>query len=154
MDDGNRAALMYGFPALFIGSFGSLDGIRLALNHLAKAIESDPTESIWYYTRAEFLGQLERGERLIDKMPSDEEFQLLEKASEIEDAAIYSSLAGTRYQQSAKELTRPVRILGSRCKDDDVKIRELNEKSYKLYWYVLNLNGCGQLCPCLSRIVF
>lgn len=133
MNNKNKVALLYGLPALFIGSFGSLDGIRLAMSYLSEAIENDPTESIWYYTRAEFIGQLERGERLIDKMPSDEEFRLLEKALEMKRAAIYTSLAGNLYFQSAKELTRPVRVLGSRCKGDSLKIRLFNEKSYKLY---------------------
>lgn len=134
MNRRNRVALQFGFPALFTGSFGSLDGIKLALGYLSKAIESDPTESIWYYTRAEFLGQLDRGERLIDKMPRDEEVELVEKAIQLRRAPIYMSLAGNMYRQSAKELSQPVRVLASRCKGDEFKIKQFNELSYKLYW--------------------
>lgn len=138
MDSRNSVALRYGFPALFVRNFDTTDGIRLAVKYLRKAIEADSTEPLWYYSRAEFMIELERGERLIDKMPSDEAFLLLEKALELRKTALYLSLAGNLYRQSAKELSRPIRILGNRCQDDDSKIREFNRKSCEFYRLVLN----------------
>lgn len=129
MNVDNRTAVQHGFPGFFIGAYSG-DGLNLALKYLSKAIEENPTESIWYYTKADYMVEMERSERLVVKMPSDEEFKLLEKALQIKSAAIYTSYLAALYRQCSKELNR--RILFSRHKNE-ARTKELNEKSYKLY---------------------
>ena len=131
MDKSNQTAVRYGFPGLFMGKY-DVAGKEYALNLLAKAIDNDPGESSWYYARALFLGEVFSAGRVIDKMPSDEEFELLDKALGIEKNAMYTSHCAALYRQSAKELTRPVRVRACRL-EDPLKIHSLNEKSARLY---------------------
>ena len=129
MNISNRTAVRYGFPALFMANF-DVDGLNVALDYSTKAIEENPIESIWYYIKGDCIGQLGRAERLVVKMPSDEELELLEKALEIKRTAIYTSYSAALYRQCSKELNR--RILTNRFKNE-TKIKELNEKSWNLY---------------------
>lgn len=130
MNSKSRAALN-GFRATFYAEYG-IYGSRAAIAYAARAIEMDAEESLWYFLKGKLLGRVRHVEKPFD-IPSPEELDALETASEKETKAAYAIFTAQVYRETASRAF--IKHSNERTLHPNLKkmIDTMNTKSYQLY---------------------
>lgn len=130
MDAKSKAAL-YGFRATFYAEYG-IYGSKAAIAFAVKAVEMDAEESWWYFVKGKLFGRVRRVEKPYD-IPSPEELDALETASEKESDAAYAMFTAQVYRETANRAFSKHKQDGSLHPNLKQMIDKMNAKSYELY---------------------
>ena len=134
MDVENLAAVE-GLRGMFYGEYG-FEGFRLAIEFLSKAIDINPTESVWHFSKGKYLSRLRHVERPQD-LPNVEEMFHLEQASKLKKNGTYSLFLAQMYHEMAKCYFQRQRNTSGLSEEqkwkEKKKSNELNEKASQLY---------------------